>query len=225
MRVLHVSRSRESAASTGLGGLERFLEGLVAAQKAEGLDVNVLEVPSDALEEAGDLAVHGSWERVSEIGQALLAGFEFEILHCHDWYAAPLAEASMRTGRRSIIATAHLPLRRGFTYRDTGCTWQAKEMLEGRLFELARTVVAPSLYLSQFIAQEYGLVANRLDLYQESALWIIGGTYTDHLFQYSKIRSKIATTIENGQKVSSDIRLFYVALFSLIAATLALYFH
>lgn len=65
---------------------------------------------------------------------------------------------------------------------------------------------------------------NRLHLYQDSALWIIGGSHTDNLFQYTWIRERIEATIANSQSASSDIRIFYLAAMSLLADILALYF-
>ncbi|GAB4226226.1 MAG: hypothetical protein Tsb0032_32540 [Kiloniellaceae bacterium] len=63
---------------------------------------------------------------------------------------------------------------------------------------------------------------HRLDLYQESALWIIGGAYTSSLYQYERLRNRIERTIQLYQSTSSDIRFFYLGVFSLSVAILAI---
>ena len=45
----------------------------------------------------------------------------------------------------------------------------------------------------------------RLDLYQDSALWIIGGPYADQLYQYSAIRERIDRSVRNIQLAESEI--------------------
>lgn len=47
---------------------------------------------------------------------------------------------------------------------------------------------------------------SRLDLYQDSnILWIIGGPYTDNLFNYSAIRLRIEPAIRNIQSMQSEL--------------------
>ena len=60
-----------------------------------------------------------------------------------------------------------------------------------------------------------------LDLYQESSLWISGGVYANQLFGYSMIRNRIDRRLEHVRFASSDVRLFYLSLLSLLAAVAA----
>lgn len=160
-RILHVTREAVLT-GPGAGGLERALEGLSAAQSEAGYDVAVLPVPARQLEAAGERALNGDWEAVAEIGETLLENHEPAILHCHDWYGAPVLEAFIRRGRRAAVITSHLPLRRGFTYRDSGASWTAKNLLETRAFDLSGAIVCPSWHIVEFLAGEYGVSADRL---------------------------------------------------------------
>ena len=162
MKILHVTRSMNSLnQESGLGGLERAVSELVAAQVRIGLDAKIISVDQDILSLAGERALTNQW---SNLAQAVSNKFESlspDIIHAHDWYAAPIAEYFYAKGFRSIVATAHLPVRRGFTYRDTGLSWQAKARLEYRLFDVAAMVIAPSTLVARFLSQEYGLHSER----------------------------------------------------------------
>ena len=162
MKILHVTRSMNSLnQESGLGGLERAVSELVAAQIRIGLDAKIISVDQDILSLAGERALTNQW---SNLAQAVSNKFESlspDIIHAHDWYAAPIAEYFYAKGFRSIVATAHLPVRRGFTYRDTGLSWQAKARLEYRLFDVAAMVIAPSTLVARFLSQEYGLHSER----------------------------------------------------------------
>lgn len=164
MRVLHVTRGRGLAAQTGAGGLERALEGLVAAQRGVGLDVETIEVPAEFLEAVSGHVLVGAWDQVAEHGERLLGGRTCDVMHCHDWYAAPLLEAFARRGSRAGVVSSHLPLRRGFTYRDSSVAWEAKALLEARVFDLAAIIVVPSRLMATFLRQEYGVSQDRVVL-------------------------------------------------------------
>ena len=62
---------------------------------------------------------------------------------------------------------------------------------------------------------------HRLDLYQESSLWIIGGSYTAQLFDYARIRARIDRTIAQSESAGADIRVFYIGCFSVFVAVVA----
>lgn len=61
-----------------------------------------------------------------------------------------------------------------------------------------------------------------LDFYQESALWIIGGPYTERLYQYASIRKRINAAVDDAKVISADVRVFYLGLVSLVVAVIAL---
>jgi hypothetical protein len=62
----------------------------------------------------------------------------------------------------------------------------------------------------------------KLDLYQESSLWIIGGEYANNIFSYDAIRSRVDRSLEQSRFSGSDVRLFYLGLLSLAAAIVAI---
>lgn len=57
----------------------------------------------------------------------------------------------------------------------------------------------------------------QLDLYQDSAVWIIGGTYTDHLFGYANIRERIDRVIKTHQQAESERSRTLLTLLALVA--------
>ena len=63
---------------------------------------------------------------------------------------------------------------------------------------------------------------HRLDLYQDSSLWIIGGKYTDLLFEYESLRRRIEKSTLHRNSVVSEIRSLSVSVVSLIVAAFAL---
>ena len=163
-RVLHATRGPDLSERTGSGGLERVLDGLVQAQRAAGHCVEIASVSASILEEATALAQVRDWVRLSALGNKLIGQGEYDLLHCHDWYAAPIAEAFRERGMRPCVLTSHLPLRRGFTYWDSSVSWDAKTALESRLFDLASLVVAPSKFVAKFLQSEYGTPQSRLSI-------------------------------------------------------------
>jgi len=120
------------------GGLERAVHELAKAQREIGLDASVV----------------GSDRRDFPAGA--------DILHAHDWYAQPFAQRYFDGGERGIVVTSHLPVRRGFTYRDTAHTWNEKLQMEARLFDLAAAIIAPSPFAAAFLSAEYGITSDRL---------------------------------------------------------------
>ncbi|HLY01983.1 MAG TPA: glycosyltransferase family 4 protein, partial [Candidatus Cybelea sp.] len=139
LKVLHVTRDAHlPSADAPAGGLERAVHELVKAQRAVGIDASV--VGPD---------VKGTLP-------------EANVVHAHDWYAQPCAERYFRAGLRAIVVTSHLPVRRGFTYRDTGHAWNEKLQMEAQLFDLAAAIVAPSSFAASFLSTEYGMARDRL---------------------------------------------------------------
>lgn len=62
----------------------------------------------------------------------------------------------------------------------------------------------------------------RLDLYTGSALWIIGGPYSERLFAYSDLRSRIDRAIDRSQIIRSEIISSRLTTLSLVIAILAI---
>lgn len=158
VKVLHILRSTNSQSNlTREEGLERAVGELAKTQRALGLSVEVKQIDSETLSEAASMAVRQDWESLTECGQTIAAELDVDVLHAHDWYATPVAEHFFRNGFRNIISTIHLPIRRGFTYRDVDASWQAKALLESRLLDLSSKCVAISPYIAKLLADEYGV--------------------------------------------------------------------
>lgn len=64
----------------------------------------------------------------------------------------------------------------------------------------------------------------RLDLYTGSALWIIGGPYSERLFAYSDLRSRIDRAIDRSQIIRSEIISSRLTMLSLVIAIFAIVF-
>ena len=164
MRIVHITAARRAGQGSTFGGLERFFEEIIPAQRALGLEVGVLEVAAEALSAAADAISRHDWIGVSEIGCDLLGTANADIFHLHDWYGSIAFEHLYRRGCRALVVSSHLPLRRGFTYRDTGLGWQAKSIIENRCLQAAPVITAPSNYAKRFLIEEYGLSGDRLNV-------------------------------------------------------------
>ncbi|MBV8530131.1 MAG: hypothetical protein JO104_02350 [Candidatus Eremiobacteraeota bacterium] len=68
-----------------------------------------------------------------------------------------------------------------------------------------------------------------LDLYQESGLWIIGGPYTDSLYEYEPIRKRLDKSIDDEKVISEDVRVFYLGIMTfflgIVAIVISLFHH
>ncbi|HTV32185.1 MAG TPA: glycosyltransferase family 4 protein [Methylocella sp.] len=168
MRVVHVTAARRPGFDHGvvLGGLERFLQELIPAEQALGLDVGVLEISLEALAASSDAVSQYDWGKVSAIGREVLGTFRADVFHFHDWYGGVVLEFLYRQGIRSLVVSSHLPLRRGFTYRDVGLSWEAKSLVENRCLQAAPYITVPSSYAKHFLINEYGLFAERISVIQ-----------------------------------------------------------
>lgn len=144
------------------GGLGRFLEEIVVPMRAMEIDVMTIDVNQATLVAATQAAIDKEWDKLADIGHKVIGNIQADIYHLHDWYGAVVLDHLFQTGTRSIVATSHLPLRRGFTYRDSGLSWHSKSVLESRCFNAVKYVTAPSEYVKGFLVEEYGLAANRI---------------------------------------------------------------
>ncbi|HTV32184.1 MAG TPA: hypothetical protein VME69_03655 [Methylocella sp.] len=61
----------------------------------------------------------------------------------------------------------------------------------------------------------------QLDLYQDSALWIVGGRYTDILFGYSAVRERVERMLKTYQQVESEKMRFTLQVVGLLIAILS----
>jgi glycosyltransferase involved in cell wall biosynthesis len=140
LRVLHVTRQSDSSLrpQRPVGGLERAVCELARAQNSIGLDASIV------------------------CGDASDAALEADVIHAHDWYGEPFVRRAFRGGFRAIVATSHLPIRRGFTYRDTSHSWTEKLHMEAQLLDVALAIVAPSPFVAGFLEAEYGIDAGRI---------------------------------------------------------------
>lgn len=163
MKVTHLTGIEPSESQTvgSVGGLHRFIEELVNAQKSH-LSAEILPFPADTKIVPSGNVVPLDWNAVADVGRALIGAANADIFHAHDWYGAVALEHLYRCGHRALVMTVHLPIRRGFTYRDTGLHWQVKALLEHRALQLATRVTAPSEYVMRFLIEEYGLPPNRI---------------------------------------------------------------
>lgn len=170
------------------GGLGRFLEEIVVPMRAMGVDVITIDVNQAALVAATQAAIHKEWDKLADIGHEVIGNIQADIYHLHDWYGAVVLDHLFRQGHRAILSTSHLPLRRGFTYRDSGLSWNSKSVLESRCFNALRYVTAPSEYVKGFLVEEYGLSANRIPV-------IPHGVNTAH-FKFDGLQQAYTSTVK-----------------------------
>ena len=166
MKVVHVTAlvTQGAGSNLAIGGLGRFLEEIVPAQQRVGLDVETVEISQTALESVAQAIASNDWNSLKRIGRDIVGNTRADIFHLHDWYGAVVLDHLFQQGHRAIVATSHLPLRRGFTYRDSGLNWNAKSLLESRCLHAVKRVSAPSIYVKRFLVEEYGLAENRIDV-------------------------------------------------------------
>lgn len=151
-----MTRSKElSGGASTFGGLDRAVEGLSGAMNEIGIRSGVLYLEARSYRETNNAQLV---EQLRD--QALDDGYTW--VHFHDWYGAPLARALFCAGFRNIGFTAHLPLRRGFTYLDALRSFDDKVIMEAELLDMARLVVAPSDLVRALLLQEYGLDPSRV---------------------------------------------------------------
>ena len=221
MKVLHITRSSGlSVENAPAGGLERAVSELAQAQRERGIDAVVTAVEPADLSIAGEAALRNDWASVARIAEASLLQADFDIVHGHDWYAQPVVEALYRCGHRAIFATSHLPIRRGFTYRDASVTWRAKLWLEARLFDIASTIVAISPVDAEFLYQEYGLTRERVAVVPHGVNGAVFNGATNSARDIHNPRFLVVGRVTQQKGVELAIRAFAAVLDRLPSATL-----
>lgn len=166
MKVVHVATFVDQGVGSAdtIGGLGRFLEEIIPAQRCAGLEVTTVDVTQEALTRVALAVTNRDWIGMRDIGWNIVGDIQADIFHFHDWYGAVILDHLYREGHRAFVATSHLPLRRGFTYRDSGLDWHSKAVLESRCLHAVKRVTAPSQYVKKFLVQEYGLAEQIVDV-------------------------------------------------------------
>ncbi len=122
-----------------------------AAVRVERIDLG------PAVAELGELpTVTPHWldRHVPEVG---LLAEAWDAVHVHDWYGVLPALAYTSRHRVPMVMTAHLPLRRGFSYANHPLPRVDKARLEALGFRNAARVFAPSESVRQVLLAEYDL--------------------------------------------------------------------
>lgn len=161
MRVLHITgQDRTGNHGSKSGGLLRFLDELVPEQQRLGIEVQIRRFPAVRLKEITTAASNRT--AFEDLEPYPKDEFDADIIHFHDWYGGEFFEKIYRNGFRSCIFTSHLPLRRGFTYNDTGVDCQSKMLWETKLLSATKLVTCPSLYVAKFLKDEYGQSGSKI---------------------------------------------------------------
>ncbi len=145
------------------GGLERFLEDIVAFQMGEH-NVSLIQPNVDVFKRASQSILSEDWNCLYEIGKEVVGRYDADVYHIHDWYGGICLEYLYRRGLRNIVMTSHLPLRRGFTYKDTTADWRAKFYLEDIGLNGAKKIICASQYNADFLVSEYGLEEKKIHI-------------------------------------------------------------
>ena len=156
MKILHVTRSRAfTGGSNSFGGLDRAVQSLSKALREIGVlsDILYLE-PETYAENSKEDLVAAHTDRAFQD--------RYDWVYFHDWYGALLAQSIYAGGFRNILVSAHLPVRRGFTYLDAERSFEEKAYMEGVLFDLAKMIISPSNFVAALLIQEYGLAGKKL---------------------------------------------------------------
>lgn len=188
MRVLHLAGEYPPAR---IGGISTFLEN-VATRQARTHEVGVLVVRGERYADDPPTARDGVRVETRDVdfgaleGRTVIDGAEaraalrldgsafwsapFDVLHVHDWYGA-LPALAFSTRSSTVLTSAHLPMRFGFTYANHAVPLRAKIRLETLGLRLAARVLAPSRYVAALLEREYdvdpdrlGVVLNGVDL-------------------------------------------------------------
>ncbi|MEZ4222851.1 MAG: glycosyltransferase family 4 protein [Polyangiaceae bacterium] len=97
-----------------------------------------------------------SFAQVANIlGTAGLLEEDWDLAHVHDWYGVLPACALRALAPTPMVMTAHLPLRRGFSYANHPLPVLQKSRLEALGFRLANRVLAPSRSIQAALEAEY----------------------------------------------------------------------
>ncbi|MBK7579788.1 MAG: glycosyltransferase family 4 protein [Myxococcales bacterium] len=118
------------------------------------LDELIARLPSETLLSQAMIDAH--------VPHKGLLGETWDVVHVHDWYGVLPALALRARQSVSLVMTAHLPLRFGFTYANHPIPVQEKTRLEAMGFRVADRVFAPSRYIAELLAREYDVVPEKL---------------------------------------------------------------
>jgi glycosyltransferase involved in cell wall biosynthesis len=175
--VLHVTGEYPPYTSGGLG---RVVHGLSETQAAEGLDVHVLLLRGsgtagrrDSAPSSGEGTAQpavtvvdidpaefearsaGRIRSGSLSGQVPSLPIEPDLVHSHDWYGTLAAIELLDRFDPAVVASAHLPLRVGFTYTGHGVDKRVKMRLESVGLRLADLIITPSRSTKRIVSREY----------------------------------------------------------------------
>lgn len=162
-----------------IGGIATYLDNLVRCQSGEDVGVVVLrgnEYRSDPGDDDTPARVQTVDIDVTRIEGTILdrrqlealvprehlLAEQWDILHVHDWYGAVAGLAMLGRGARALLATAHLPLREGFTYANHAVSLRWKSRLEAMAFRVADRVIAPSRYVAELLECQYDVTPAQL---------------------------------------------------------------
>ena len=177
MNILHIAGEYPPAR---IGGIATYLEN-VASRQARAHRVGVCVVRGERYRDDPPLepsAVEvrfldfdpGGFEGPLVDGAALaealgpdgFGGEPWDVIHTHDWYGAlPALHVAARCGA-PVVASAHLPLRHGFTYAHHGVSLRQKVRLEALGIRQAAGILAPSGAVGSLLLREYDVPEDAL---------------------------------------------------------------
>ncbi|MBC8466112.1 glycosyltransferase family 4 protein [bacterium] len=163
MKIIHIGCPQVNSSFDSLmyGGLNRFLEDFICYQNKRH-DVTLVYPPPEVYARVFNAELKNDDDALINIGLEVIPTLDADIYHIHDWYGAITLNALYSRGIRNIVMTSHLPLRRGFTYRDTCLDWETKYLLEEKAMKCSKLIVSPSQYNRAFIISEYGIIKKKI---------------------------------------------------------------
>ncbi len=165
MDILHIGPPKDAASFScqNSGGLDRFLAELIKVQSHDH-HVRILTPELKHYQKAEEAIDKNDSQLLIGVGEEVLKDTTADIYHLHDWYGAIVLDYLYCRGIRNIAMSSHLPLRRGFTYKDTTLSWRNKVILEDRALHATQKVCVPSAYTKSFLVSEYGLSKESIDI-------------------------------------------------------------
>ncbi len=156
--VLHICRSQNfSGFANTFGGLDRAVASVSSSLRTMGIKSDILFLDQKAY--CSDPS-----EKLIKYYSDQIHSENYNCIHFHDWYGEPLAKMIFRHGFRNIILTTHLPVRRGFTYRDVNRSFEDKIQMESMLLDLAKVIIAPSNMVAKLLSEEYGIASSKIKI-------------------------------------------------------------
>jgi glycosyltransferase involved in cell wall biosynthesis len=165
MEILHIGPPHSAATLScqNSGGLDRFLAELIKVQSHDH-HVRLLTPELKHYQKAEEAIDKNDPQLLIGVGEGVLQDITADIYHLHDWYGAIVLDYLYYRGIRNVAMSSHLPLRRGFTYKDTTLSWRNKVLLEDRALHASQKVSVPSAYTKSFLVSEYGLPEDSIDI-------------------------------------------------------------